>query len=196
MIKKPIFITATLFLVCALTLTACQGRYASLGKSMSDCGFWTKSYATFHDCMEPKVIASNTNNPNDYYNRSSTEIVTQLNYYGEKVSKKSFTDKQAFEGFRDFVNQKIVEEQESAQVAGTIVAISVLGVAAASCVNTGCGGGYSNAYSSQNVCGSPVSLQGCCSYHGGVQCGIGGPMCVSGMVQCNDGAPSPSCACP
>ena len=162
-------------------LSGCNGRYASLGKSMSDCGFWTASYSKFHNCMEPKVTAQNSKNPNDYYNRTSAEIVAQLDFFGVQVDKKLLTDKEGFAGFRDFVNQKIVEEQESAQVAGAIVAVGVLGAAAASCANTGgCGGGYSNSYYDGN-CPCPYSLD------------VDGNICGERSAYSRSGGASPIC---
>lgn len=166
-----------------VVLTACQGRYASLGVGMSDCGFWQKTYEEFHTCMKPKVLSRNTDNPKDYYNRSSDEIVGQLDYFQEKVSSKKLNDKQAFEGFRDFVNQKIIEEQNSAKVAGTIVAVTLVGAAAVGCANNG---GCGNAFSGSNTsydgnCPCPYSLD------------VNGNLCGDRSAYSRSGGASPAC---
>ena len=176
-----------LFLV---VLGSCSGRYASMHNTMNNCGYAKAAFSAFSGCMKNKVVTSKTYSENSYYQKSSQDIHDQLNYYEAQVEDENMTDTQAYLAFAQFVDQKAAQDRKSAQIASTVVAVGVLGVAAASCANNGClGGGYPNSYNSYN------SFQGCCSYHGGVSMVGNSPLCASGRVICNDGRFSPTCTC-
>jgi hypothetical protein len=161
-------------------LSACQGRYASLNNTMSQCGFKEAAYADFHACMDEKLPQPHPGEQ-DYYAKTATDIRSELQAYAEQIQAKKLKEKQAYEYFAEYVNQKNIEEQQSAQVAGAIVAVALIGVAANTCYNTGgCGGSGGS--------GSNESHQGCCSWHNGIN------HCDGTHLICNDGWVS-GCSC-
>jgi hypothetical protein len=169
---QSVFITKIVSVFLIIFLTACQGRYASLGNTMSACGFKTAPYSEFHHCMNEKIPPPTTDGT-DYYSKTNGEIRAQLDFYAERIKKKKMKQKDAYEDFVLFVNQKVIEEQESAQTAGTIVAIALVGVAVGACANNdGClsGGRGNNYYSSTPyMCSSCPSCSPVCTI--GKACG-------------------------
>jgi hypothetical protein len=152
--------------------TSCTGRYTSLSNVMSQCGFKTAPYAEFHSCMDQKLPTPHKGEQ-DYYAKTATDIRSELQFYDDQIAADKIKQKDAYEGFAAYVHEKNLKEQQSSQVAGAIIAIGLVGVAANACYNTGsCGGsGYSNSH------------QGCCSWHNGIShCGGVHLVCHDGWV--------------
>lgn len=176
------YINKAFFLFMMILVSGCNGRYSSLDTSMSGCGFWTSAYSSFHSCMEEKVTANNTDDRNDYYNKSSAEIVHQLDFFGIKVAEKAMTDKEGFAGFRDFVNRKVIEEKKSSQIVGAIIAVGAVGFVAASCANNGgCGNGFAGSNSYDGNCPCPYDLD------------VNGNQCGARSAYSRSGGASPIC---
>lgn len=147
---------------------------------MNKCGFKKAPYSEFHQCMNEQIPPPTTDGT-DYYSKTNGEIRAQLDMYAQQIKKKKLKEKDAYADFTTFVSNKVIAEQKSAEVAGTIIAVSLAGAAVAACANNGCGSPYGNSYRQ--------SYQGCCSWHQGIN------SCVSGRLLCNDGTFSPTCTC-
>lgn len=183
--KQNIYIIFRKLTCCILImlLAACGGRYASLGDTMSSCGFWNKSYAHFHECMDKK-IPEPSKGEDDYYNKTSLEIRSEIDKQADEIDAGNIDDKKGFENFRDFVNQKVIEEQKAGQTAVAILAVAAVGVAAASCANSGCGSGFAG----NNYYQTPLMCSQCTNCT--VECNTGkacGNTCISASYECHVG---------
>ncbi len=158
-----------LICICVLlALNGCAntGRYTSLNKTMNECGFKKVRYADFHGCMNEK-ISPPTNDGTDYYSKTNGQIRAQLDMYAEQIKKKKLKEKDAYADFTTFVSMKAIEEQKSAQVAGTIVAVALVGVAVGACAHNNCLDGWGDSGNSYaGNCPCPYSIDAA-----GNQCG-------------------------
>lgn len=150
-----------ILIASVMLLTACNGRYASLENTMGSCGYTTAPYHKFHECMTEKVIV-NEKGPKDYYYKSNKEILAHLDDYGQKIKKKKIKEKAAYSAFGEYVSLKKEEEARSAQVAGTIIAVALVGAAAAACAHNSClSGGHSYAgYDGNCPCPGDIAADG------------------------------------
>lgn len=172
-----------IILIAPLLLSSCAGRYGHMHTTMAGCGWPSAAYSQFHDCMKETIKAPSTKQTQDYYARTTTEFLEVMETHRTKVKKNQLSSKKAMQAIGTFVDEQVAAEQKSNQQAAAIMGIMLVGAAAVSCANTNCYGGnqsYANSY------------QGCCSWHGGVNYGVCAP---NGNIMCNDGQPSPSCAC-
>jgi hypothetical protein len=169
-----------LMLLLPLLLTGCAGRYTYLNNPMTACGFRSVPYLQFADCMEQKITVTESEDPNDYYNKSALVIRGELDGLRAQVKHKDLTSENANDEFSDFVNGKIAEEKKSAQTVAMVGVVVLGGALIAECAHTNsCGGSQ------------PNNHQGCCSWHHGIMPGA----CSAGHLVCNDGQISPSCPC-
>lgn len=175
--------TKLLAMSLVLFLSACNGRYASLNNTMNQCGFKKVSYSEFHACMNEEIPPPTTDGT-DYYSKTNGQIRDQLEMYAERIKNKKMKEKDAYADFTTFVSNKNIEEQKSAQVAGTIIAVGLAGAAVAACANNGgCGSpynGYSNSYYEGN-CPCPYSLD------------VNGNVCGARSAYSRSGGASPIC---
>lgn len=146
------------YILILLLLTACTGRYASLQKPMSDCGYPNVKFSEFNACMQSRVYV-NEKGPRDYYYAQNKEILATLSELGEKNKAKKIKDKDAYVEFSNYIGQKNIAEQESMKQAGMITAVALVGVGAVACARNGCVGGnnYAQQYYDGN-CECPADI--------------------------------------
>jgi len=90
----------------------------------------------------------------------------------------------------DRETQHTVTDQQNAKAAGDAVkALAVIGAVVGGTYYVAKHGGFGGGGGSGGTCQITNSVQGCCSYHRGVN------SCYAGRVVCNDGQYSPSCTC-
>lgn len=121
-------------------------------------------YSAFQECSH-KNFSCGSNNPNDYYYKSRKELLDTIDSIGILVIKKKVTPKEAYGFLTNYLNQKIIEEQQQAKRAGAALAIMAVGVAGISCANNGgCGGGGNsygyNAYDGSCECPKDIANDG------------------------------------
>ncbi len=173
-----------LILITIFPLIGCNGRFVHLHNKMTACGYPRVSFSEFNSCMDNSLTPTQGGHQ-DYYARTNQEIRNTLNALESEINLGLINEDDAYVGFNEFVNKKIIEERESAKTAGTIVAVGMVGVAGAACINNGCGGGN---YNSNYYYSTPLMCASCSNCT--VQCDIGkacGDTCISVTDTCHVG---------
>ena len=180
-----------------LFFTACSQHFQKVEKVSTECGYRTVAFDSFADCMDKKLVSIESENyekkeaPNYKSHRRKAETQSQDEFFELRkqfqtelrVLKNSYLSGateigKASKDYKDIYNQydQLVlnfknEEQAMNDRAATVAAVILVGAAVvAACQDGGCGGGGGGGSSYQN--NLKCDLQGCCSYHGGVQ-GVG-----------------------
>lgn len=171
-----------IYILLLILLTSCTGRYASLQKPMSDCGYPNVKFSEFNTCMQSRVYV-NEKGPRDYYYVQNKEILAKLNDIENTKKSKKLKDSEAYTAFSDYIGQKNIAEQESMKQAGMITAVALVGVGAVACARNGCIGGnnYAHQYYDGN-CECPADIDSA------------GNRCGARSAYSRTGGASPYCA--